>query len=88
MSSKTIMTGFSGLDKVLGGLRPGTLNVISGRPDMGKTSLALNIAMNAAKTSGKAVVYYSMSGNTKLIAEKIAGDLNADLIEIFPENSL
>ena len=34
-----------------------------------------------------AVVYYSMSGNTKLIAEKIAGDLNADLIEIFPENS-
>ena len=28
-----------------------------------------------------------MSGNTKLIAEKIAGDLNADLIEIFPENS-
>jgi len=60
MSSKTIMTGFSGLDKVLGGLRPGTLNVISGRPGMGKTSLALNIAMNAAKTSGKAVVYYSL----------------------------
>lgn len=60
MSNKTIMTGFSGLDKVLGGLRPGTLNVISGRPGMGKTSLALNIAMNAAKTSGKSVVYYSM----------------------------
>ena len=60
MSNETIMTGFSGLDKVLGGLRPGTLNVISGRPGIGKTSLALNIVMNAAKTSGKAVVYYSM----------------------------
>ena len=71
MSSKTIMTGFSGLDKVLGGLRPGTLNVISGRPGMGKTSLALNIVMNAAETSGKSVVYYSMEKTRTEIVKRL-----------------
>lgn len=76
MSNKTIMTGFSGLDKVLGGLRPGTLNVISGRPGMGKTSLALNIAMNAAKTSGKAVVYYSMEkARTEIVKRLLLSEL-------------
>ena len=76
MNSKTIMTGFSGLDKVLGGLRPGTLNVISGRPGIGKTSLALNIVMNAAKTSGKAVVYYSMEvARTEIVKRLILPEL-------------
>ena len=34
-----------------------------------------------------AVVYYTMSGNTKLIAEKVAEAVNADLIEISPKNT-
>ena len=71
MSNKTIMTGFSGLDQVLGGLRPGTLNVISGVPNMGKTSLALNIAMNAAKTSGKAVVYFSVETERTQVVKRL-----------------
>lgn len=71
MSNKTIMTGISGLDNVLGGLRPGTLNVISGRPGMGKTSLALNIAMNAARDSGKAVAFYSLELSRLEIALKV-----------------
>ena len=71
MSNETIMTGFSGLDKVLGGLRPRTLNVISGRPNIGKTSLALNIAMNVAKTSGKAVVYYSIESARSEIVHRL-----------------
>ena len=76
MSNKTIMTGFSGLDKVLGGFRPGTLNVISGRPGMGKTSLALNIAMNAVKTSGKSVVYYSLEkARTEIVKRLLLSEL-------------
>ena len=76
MSNEIIMTGFSGLDKVLGGLRPGTLNVISGRPAVGKTGLALNIAMNVAKTSGKAVLYYSLEmGRDEIVQRLLKSEL-------------
>ena len=36
---------------------------------------------------GKAIVYYSLNGNTKLAAEKISAILNADLIEITPKKA-
>jgi replicative DNA helicase len=50
-SGKTIgvATGFSDLDKSLGGLHPSDLVVLAGRPSMGKTALATNIAFNAAR---------------------------------------
>lgn len=43
-----VATGFSGLDKLTGGLQPSDLIVVAGRPSMGKTALCLNIAQNAA----------------------------------------
>ncbi|MEX2648285.1 MAG: replicative DNA helicase [Alphaproteobacteria bacterium] len=45
-----VPTGFSGLDALLGGLHPSDLIVLAGRPGMGKTALASNIAFHAAKT--------------------------------------
>ena len=49
-SGKTVgvATGFVDLDKKLGGLHPSDLIVLAGRPGMGKTSFATNIAFNAA----------------------------------------
>jgi replicative DNA helicase len=44
-----VATGFVDLDKKLGGLHPADLVILAGRPSMGKTSLATNIAFNAAK---------------------------------------
>jgi replicative DNA helicase len=44
-----ISTGLVDLDKKLGGLHPSDLLIIAGRPSMGKTSLATNIAFNIAK---------------------------------------
>jgi replicative DNA helicase len=44
-----VSTGFTDLDKLLGGLHPSDLVVIAGRPSMGKTALATNIGFNAAK---------------------------------------
>ncbi len=44
-----VATGFRELDKMLGGLHPSDLIVLAGRPSMGKTALATNIAFNAAK---------------------------------------
>jgi replicative DNA helicase len=44
-----VATGFIDLDRKLGGLHPSDLVVLAGRPSMGKTALATNIAFNAAK---------------------------------------
>ena len=44
-----VATSFTDLDKKLGGLHPSDLIILAGRPSMGKTALATNIAFNAAK---------------------------------------
>ena len=44
-----VSTGFTDLDKLLGGLHPSDLVVLAGRPSMGKTALATNIGFNAAR---------------------------------------
>ena len=44
-----IATGLADLDRMMGGLQPSDLIILAGRPGMGKTSLATNIAFNIAK---------------------------------------
>lgn len=48
-----LATGFVDLDKKLGGLQPSDLLIVAGRPSMGKTALATNIAFNVAKNFNK-----------------------------------
>ncbi len=43
-----ISTGFAALDNLLGGLRPSEMIILGARPSMGKSALALNLALNAA----------------------------------------
>jgi replicative DNA helicase len=50
-----IATGLIDLDKKLGGLHPSDLIILAGRPSMGKTSLATNIAFNIAKAHRRGV---------------------------------
>ena len=71
-----VATGFDLLDKVLMGMRPGSLNVVGARPGVGKTSFALSLALNAAK-AGVSVLFFSleMSGSeiaTRLICSEAA----------------
>lgn len=53
-------TGFTDLDEKTSGLHPGQLVVIAGRPAMGKTSFALNIAENAAIQAKASVAIFSL----------------------------
>ncbi len=48
-----VSTGLTDLDRKLGGLHPSDLLILAGRPSMGKTSLATNIAFNIAKAYRK-----------------------------------
>ena len=43
--NRAVKTGFSYLDNITGGFKPGTVNIIAARPGMGKTALVLNIAI-------------------------------------------
>ena len=54
-------TGFSDLDKIIKGLNNSSLNVIAGRPNMGKSSLAFNIAVKKKKKIPVAIFSLEMS---------------------------
>jgi replicative DNA helicase len=53
-------TGFTDLDEMTSGLQPGDLIIVAGRPSMGKTTIAMNMAENVAIASGKPVAIFSM----------------------------
>jgi replicative DNA helicase len=50
-----IATRFAGLDAKMGGLQPSDLIVLAGRPSMGKTALATNIAFNVARARAQSI---------------------------------
>ncbi|OGO24256.1 MAG: replicative DNA helicase [Chloroflexi bacterium RBG_16_50_9] len=55
-----VLSSFNGLDEFLGGFQRSELIIIGGRPSMGKTSLALNIARNSAVDHRACVALFSL----------------------------
>ena len=53
-------TGISDLDRSIMGLNNSDLILVAARPGVGKTSLALNLALHVGKTSGKSVAIFSL----------------------------
>jgi replicative DNA helicase len=66
-----LSTGFSDLDAMTGGLKPGELWVVAGRPSMGKTSLALDFARHVALGSGEAVGFFSLEMPKLALVERL-----------------
>ena len=64
-------TGFSMLDQYIGGLNKSDLILLGARPGMGKTAIALNMAMSAAKKSGKTVVIFQLEMSRAQLATRL-----------------
>jgi replicative DNA helicase len=83
-----IATGLDDLDRMMGGLQPSDLIVLAGRPGMGKTALATNIAYNVAKawqgevrtdghtvtTNGGVVGFFSLEMSAEQLATRIIAE--------------
>ena len=74
-----VPTGLRDLDDKLGGLHQSDLIIIAGRPSMGKTSLATNIAFNAAKNiqdTGKksSIVFFSLEMSSEQLSTRILSE--------------
>ena len=66
-----IPTGFSLLDQYIGGLNKSDLVLMAARPGMGKTAIALNMALNAARKSGKTVVIFQLEMSKEQLATRL-----------------
>jgi replicative DNA helicase len=78
-----IPTGFSALDKILGGLHNGNLIIVAARPAMGKTSFALNIATNAARKSKLPIAVFSLEMSKEELTNRIwSGESLVDLYNL------
>ena len=63
-----VPTGFVDLDNITSGLQPGDLIIIAGRPSMGKTAFAMNIAQNAAINKKCSVAVFSLEMSKEQLA--------------------
>lgn len=66
-----LSTGLTDLDNFILGLNKSDLVLIASRPGMGKTSLALNIALSVGKRSGKTVVFFSLEMSSIQLAMRL-----------------
>ena len=74
-----VPTGFTNLDRATSGFKPGQLITLAGRPAMGKTSFALNVATNAAVTHGVPTVLFSLEmGENELMERMLASEARID----------
>jgi len=70
-----VPTGFTDLDGMTSGLQPGDLIIVAGRPSMGKTSLAMNFAENAAVGQKLHVAVFSMEMPGSQLAMRMMASL-------------
>ena len=77
-----VTTGLVDIDKKLGGLQKSDLLILAGRPSMGKSALAANIAFNAARTymnsggkEGAVAGFFSLEMSSEQLATRVLADL-------------
>ncbi len=74
-----VATGFDNLDDITSGLQKSDLIIVAGRPSMGKTAFALNIAQNAALLTGIPVAVFSLEmAREQLVMRMLAAEARVD----------
>ena len=66
-----LSTGVSAVDSKINGLNDSDLLLLAARPGMGKTSMALNVALSAAKESGKTVAIFSLEMSREQLVTRL-----------------
>ncbi|MFA4993734.1 MAG: replicative DNA helicase [Bdellovibrionales bacterium] len=79
-----VTTGFTSMDRMMGGLQRSDLVILAGRPSMGKTALATNMAFNAAHAyfksegrEGSGVAFFSLEMSSEQLATRLLGDFSS-----------
>lgn len=80
-TEKATKTGFADLDRKIIGMGPGDMIVVAGRPSMGKTSLAMQIATNVSETLPVQVFSLEM-GAEQLAQRMAASEARIDLMKL------
>lgn len=79
LGMRGIPTGFTDIDKKLSGLQKSDLIILAARPSMGKTSLALDIARQAAVNNNTPVGIFSLEMSSQQLADRMmAAEANVD----------
>jgi replicative DNA helicase len=66
-----VPTGFTDIDKVLGGMQRSDLIILAARPSVGKSSLALSFAHNAAKKYRQRVAFFSLEMSREQLVQRL-----------------
>ena len=71
-----LATGYTDFDRLTAGLQPADLIILAGRPSMGKSALAINIAEHVAIQGQKSVAVFSMEMPSEQLAMRMIGSLS------------
>lgn len=71
-----VPTGYDEIDEITSGLQPSDLIIFAAQPEMGKTSLALNIAQHSALVEKIGVAIFSLSINKENVATRLLGSVS------------
>jgi len=76
-------TGYRGLDYFTGGLQPGNLIILAARAGMGKSAMALNLAVATAREAHQRVLFFSLEmGSTELMERVLAAEADVSFSRI------
>ena len=77
-----IKLGFPKLDAMLGGLRPGSLNILAARPSMGKSALAINMAANVAANQNPVAIFSLEMSKQEIASRLMSSSMSKPVSEI------
>lgn len=82
-----ITTGFTDLDKLTSGLQRSDLIIVAGRPSMGKTAFALNVAQNAALKGATICIFSLEMSREQLVRRMLCANAGVDMQRVNTGNT-